>query len=72
MDLTINGEPQQLPAPMSVAALLEARGMAGKRVAVDSCLVCHKKFSSFEKARRCFHSNLFAAEPQFLKASKLT
>ncbi len=35
MDLTINGEPQQLPAPMSVAALLEARGMAGKRVAVE-------------------------------------
>ena len=35
MDLIINGEPQQLPAPISVAALLEARGLAGKRVAVE-------------------------------------
>ena len=35
MDLTINGEPQQLPDPMSIAALLEARGLAGKRVAVE-------------------------------------
>lgn len=35
MDVTINGEPQQLPAPLSVAALLEARGLAGKRVAVE-------------------------------------
>jgi sulfur carrier protein len=36
MDLIVNGEPQQLPAPLSVAALLEARGLAGKRVAVES------------------------------------
>ncbi len=35
MDLIINGEPQRLPAPMTVAALLEARGLAGKRVAVE-------------------------------------
>ena len=35
MDLIINGEAQQLPAPLSVAALLEARGLAGKRVAVE-------------------------------------
>ena len=35
MDLIINGEPQQLPAPLSVAALLEARGLGGKRVAVE-------------------------------------
>jgi sulfur carrier protein len=35
MDVTINGERQQLPAPISVAALLEARGLAGKRVAVE-------------------------------------
>jgi sulfur carrier protein len=35
MDLIINGEPQQLPAPLSVASLLEARGLAGKRVAVE-------------------------------------
>ena len=35
MDLIINGESQQLPAPLSVAALLETRGLAGKRVAVE-------------------------------------
>ena len=35
MDLIINGEPQQLAEPLTVATLLEARGMAGKRVAVE-------------------------------------
>jgi sulfur carrier protein len=35
MDLIINGEPQQLPALMTVAALLETRGLAGMRVAVE-------------------------------------
>jgi sulfur carrier protein len=35
MNVIINGEPQQLPAPQTVAALLEARGLAGKRVAVE-------------------------------------
>ncbi|MBI5791926.1 MAG: sulfur carrier protein ThiS [Rhodocyclales bacterium] len=35
MELIINGEAQPLPAPVSVAALLEARGLAGKRVAVE-------------------------------------
>ena len=35
MDIIITGEPQQLAAPLSVAALLEARGLAGKRVAVE-------------------------------------
>ena len=35
MDVIINGEPQQLSAPMTVAAVLEARGLAGKRVAVE-------------------------------------
>ncbi len=35
MDLIINGEPQQLAEPLTVASLLEARGMAGKRVAVE-------------------------------------
>jgi sulfur carrier protein len=35
MELIINGEAQTLPAPLSVAALLEARGLAGKRVAVE-------------------------------------
>lgn len=33
--LHINGEPAQLPQSMTVAALLEARGLAGKRVAVE-------------------------------------
>jgi sulfur carrier protein len=35
MEIIINGEPQQLPAPVTVAALLDARGLAGKRVAVE-------------------------------------
>jgi sulfur carrier protein len=35
MDIFVNGEPQHLPAPISVAALVEARGLAGKRVAVE-------------------------------------
>ena len=35
MDLIINGEPQQLAEPLTVATLLETRGMAGKRVAVE-------------------------------------
>ncbi len=35
MDIVINGEPQQLAAATTVAALLEARGLAEKRVAVE-------------------------------------
>jgi len=35
MDIILNGESQQLPAPMTVAALLSARGLEGKRVAVE-------------------------------------
>jgi sulfur carrier protein len=35
MDVTINGEPQRLAAPLTVADLLQSRGMAGKRVAVE-------------------------------------
>ncbi|MBL8480537.1 MAG: sulfur carrier protein ThiS [Sterolibacteriaceae bacterium] len=35
MNVIINGEAQQLAAPLSVAALLEARGLAGRRVAVE-------------------------------------
>ncbi|MBK8118733.1 MAG: sulfur carrier protein ThiS [Sulfuritalea sp.] len=35
MDIIINGESRQFPAPLSVAALLEQRGLAGKRVAVE-------------------------------------
>jgi sulfur carrier protein len=33
--LTINGQPAELPQALTVAALLEARGLAGKRVAVE-------------------------------------
>ncbi|MBI5899354.1 MAG: sulfur carrier protein ThiS [Rhodocyclales bacterium] len=35
MEVIINGEPQRLAEPLTVATLLEARGMAGKRVAVE-------------------------------------
>jgi len=35
MDVIINGETRRLAAPLSVAALLEERGLAGKRVAVE-------------------------------------
>ena len=35
MDVIINGETQTLAEPVTVAALLETRGLAGKRVAVE-------------------------------------
>ena len=35
MDVVINGEPLRLAEPATVAAVLEARGMTGKRVAVE-------------------------------------
>ena len=35
MDIVINGEPQRLAQAITVAALLEQRGLAGKRVAVE-------------------------------------
>ncbi len=35
MNVVINGEPLRLAEPVTVAALLEARGLAGKRVAVE-------------------------------------
>jgi sulfur carrier protein len=35
ISLFINGEPADLPQTMSIAALLEARNLAGKRVAVE-------------------------------------
>ena len=35
MNIIVNGVPQELATPLSVAALLEARGLAGKRVAVE-------------------------------------
>jgi sulfur carrier protein len=35
IELTINGERERLDAALSVAQLLERRGLAGKRVAVE-------------------------------------
>jgi sulfur carrier protein len=35
LQLTINGAVEQLPQPMTVADLLAARQLAGKRVAVE-------------------------------------
>lgn len=35
ISLYINGESTELPQPMTVAALLDARGLTGKRVAVE-------------------------------------
>ncbi|MDV7398304.1 sulfur carrier protein ThiS [Arthrospira platensis SPKY1] len=35
IQVTINGQPETLDASLSVLALLESRGLAGKRVAVE-------------------------------------
>ncbi len=35
INLTLNGEAQSLAGPLTVAQLLAARGLAGKRVAVE-------------------------------------
>jgi sulfur carrier protein len=35
MELTINGESRQFTAPLTVAALVETLGYAGKRIAVE-------------------------------------
>ena len=35
MDIIVNGVPQELAESLTVAALLEARGLIGKRVAVE-------------------------------------
>ncbi|MBI5109348.1 MAG: sulfur carrier protein ThiS [Rhodocyclales bacterium] len=35
MEITVNGEPQPLAETLTVATLLEARGLAGKRLAVE-------------------------------------
>ncbi len=35
ISITINGETMRVESPCSVAALLEARGLAGKRIAVE-------------------------------------
>jgi sulfur carrier protein len=35
MEITINGEPRQFPSPLTVAALVEALGYGGKRIAIE-------------------------------------
>ena len=35
MEILLNGERRQFPAPLSVAALVETLGYAGKRIAVE-------------------------------------
>ncbi|HZV54078.1 MAG TPA: sulfur carrier protein ThiS [Rhodocyclaceae bacterium] len=35
IEIVLNGAPRQLPAALTVAALLEREGLAGKRVAVE-------------------------------------
>ena len=35
LDIVLNGQPRQLPASSSIADLLAAEGLAGKRVAVE-------------------------------------
>ncbi len=35
MELTVNGETRILPAPLSVAELVEELGVAGRRIAVE-------------------------------------
>lgn len=34
-DITVNGAPRQIDAPVSVARFLESEGLAGKRLAVE-------------------------------------
>ena len=35
LSLTINGEPRSFPAPLTLAGLVEALELAGKRVAIE-------------------------------------
>ncbi|MDO9602734.1 MAG: sulfur carrier protein ThiS [Rhodocyclaceae bacterium] len=35
LEISINGAPRQVPAPLTLAALLENEGLLGKRVAVE-------------------------------------
>ena len=35
MEISINGELRQFPAPLTVAALVEVLGYAGKRIAIE-------------------------------------
>ncbi|MDO8959116.1 MAG: sulfur carrier protein ThiS [Rhodocyclaceae bacterium] len=35
LEISINGAPRQVPAPLTLAALLENEGLLGRRVAVE-------------------------------------
>ena len=35
LDLKINGEPRQFPAPLTVSGLIDQLGYTGKRIAVE-------------------------------------
>jgi sulfur carrier protein len=35
LEISINGAPRQVPAPLTIAALLESEGLLGKRLAVE-------------------------------------
>lgn len=35
LEISINGAPRQVPAPLSIAALLASEGLLGKRLAVE-------------------------------------
>jgi sulfur carrier protein len=35
LEISINGQPRQFDAPLSVAVLLEREGLSGKRLAVE-------------------------------------
>ena len=50
MQLTINGEPRELPEPLTAAQLLETLGLTGKRLALEVNLeiVPRSQFESFQ------------------------
>lgn len=35
MEISLNGEPRQFPAPLTVASLVDTLGYTGKRIAVE-------------------------------------
>jgi thiamine biosynthesis protein ThiS len=43
MHVTLNGEPTELPGPMTIAALLERLGIDGRMVAVEYNLTIVKR-----------------------------
>jgi thiamine biosynthesis protein ThiS len=45
MTIRLNGEPHELPAPLTVQALLDRLGIDGRRVAVEHNLVVVKRIA---------------------------